>query len=194
MCPVIRHAMAFPENVPADFPRSAAVLARLIPLKRIDRVIACARLLPDVQFNIYGDGPEKALLESMADGLKNVFFRGYTGDIDAVFRDNSILLITSDYEGYNIGGIEACVHGRPIVVLNTYPAAKDLVEDRVSGVVLDDFSPEALANAIKEIFAAPRKYRDGALRHRELYGPETIRTTWRELLESAARGGFRKDS
>ena len=181
-CPVILHAMAFPENLPADFPRSAAVLARLIPLKRIDRVIACARLLPDVQFNIYGDGPEKALLEKMADGLNNVFFRGYTSDIDAVFRENSILLITSDYEGYCISGIEACVRGRPVIVLNTYPAANDLVEDHVSGIVLDDFSPEALASAVGEVLADPRRYRDGALKHRELYRPERAEADWKRLI------------
>jgi len=181
-CPVIRHTMAFPENLPADFPRSAAVLARLIPLKRIDRVIACARLLPDVQFNIYGDGPEKALLEKMADGLNNVFFRGYTSDIDAVFRENSILLITSDYEGYCISGIEACVRGRPVIVLNTYPAANDLVEDHVSGIVLDDFSPEALANAVGEVLADPRRYRDGALKHRELYSQKRAEADWNRLI------------
>ena len=182
LCPVIRHAMRFPESLPGQFPRSAAVLARLVPQKRIDRVIACARLLPDVRFNIYGDGPEEMRLKAMAAPLDNVCFQGQTDDIDAVFRDNTILLITSEYEGYPIAGIEACVHARPVVVLDSFPAAKDLVEDHVSGIVLDDFSPEALANAIKEVLSSPQAYCDAALKHRARYSTEKIRAEWRDLI------------
>lgn len=180
--PVIRHAMRFPAELPEQFPRSAAVLARLIPLKRIDRVIAAAKLLPDVTFNIYGTGPQEQELKKLASGISNVCFKGYTDDIDAVFRDNSILLITSDYEGYNVGGIEACVHGRPVIVLDTYPAAGDLVENGKSGIVLKDFSASALAAAIKKVLADPAHYREGAWKHRDLYDISSARNAWRTLL------------
>ena len=89
---------------------------------------------------------------------------------------------TSDYEGYSISGIEACVYGRPVIVLNTYPAAKDLVEDRVNGRVLDDFSPEALATAILEVMSLPEQYRCGALKHREQYNQAIICDKWRKLI------------
>lgn len=91
-------------------------------------------------------------------------------------------LITSEYKGYPISGIEALVHGRPVIVLNTFPAARDLVKDHVSGLVLNDFSPEALAYAIIEIFATPQDFREGALRHRELFASEKARHDWRKLL------------
>lgn len=182
LCRVIRHSVRFPESLPGCFPQAAAVLARLVPLKRIDRVIDCARLLPEVRFNIYGDGPEERRLKTLAAPLTNVCFHGKTDDIDGVFRDNSMLLVTSEYEGYSFAGIEACAHGRPVVVLNTYPAAKDLVEDHVSGIVLDAFSSEALAGAIKEILASPQSFRDGTLKHRELYSFEKIRMDWRTLI------------
>lgn len=180
--PVIRHAMRFPAELPELFPHSVAVLARLIPLKRIDRVIAAANLLPDITFNIYGTGPQEQELKKLASGMNNVCFKGYTNDIDAVFRDNSILLITSDYEGYPVGGIEACVHGRPVIVLDTFPAAGDLVENGKSGIVLKDFSAPALAAAVKEILNDPGKFRRGALEHRLLYDPDPVREMWRKLL------------
>lgn len=179
---VIRHAMHFPAELSDQFPRSAAVLARLIPPKRVDRVIAVAKLLPDVTFNIYGTGPLEKDLKKLASGVKNICFKGYSDDIDAVFRDNSILLITSDYEGYCISGIEACVRGRPVIVLDTYPAAYDLVENRVSGIVLSDFSASALASAVEEILKNPEKYRKGALKHRAIFDISSIQNEWQKLL------------
>ena len=183
LCQVIRHSRRFPETLPECFPQAAAVLARLVPLKRIDRVIDCARLLPEIRFNIYGDGPEEMCLKTLAASLPNVCFHGKTDDIDGVFRSNSVLLITSDYEGYNISGIEACVHGRPVIVLDTYPAARDLVEDGVNGIVLRDFSAPALASAVEKVLGDPARYREGALKHRSLYEVSSIRDSWRSLIE-----------
>jgi len=181
-CTVIRHAVEFPEKLPDRYPRAAAVLARLVTLKRIDRVIACAKLLPDVRFNIYGTGPEEEHLKAMAETLPNVCFRGYTNDIENVFRENSVLLITSEYEGYPVSGIEACVHGRPVVSLDTFPAVRDLIEDRNSGLIVTEPSPEALADAVRNVLADHEKFRAGALEHRKLYAPETACRAWNELL------------
>lgn len=181
-CPVIRHAMPFPESVPKQSPRSAAVLSRFIPLKRIDRIISAAKLLPDVDFNLYGTGPLEKKLRKMASNLENVHFRGYTNNIDAVFRDNSLLLITSDYEGYSISGIEACVRGRPVIVLDTYSSACDLVENGINGIVLKNFSAQALASAIEKVLENPDHYREGALKHRSLYEVSSIRNSWRSLI------------
>ena len=99
-----------------------------------------------------------------------------------VFETNSLLLITSDYEGYGICGIEACVRGRPVVVLNTYPAANDLVVNGVSGLVVDDLSPTALAQAVNKVFADYESYRTGALSHRVVYDADIARAKWRRLL------------
>lgn len=181
-CHVIRHSVPFPDRIPESEPPATAVLARLVPQKRIDRVIACAELLPEIRFNIYGSGPQEDELKKRAGHLRNIFFCGYTDDIDDVFEKNSILLITSDYEGYNIGGIEAAVRGRAVVVLNTYCAAGDLVCDNVSGKVVKDLSPEALAKAIKDVFAELGRYRAGAMEHRQLYAAETAGEKWISLL------------
>lgn len=181
-CVVIRHACCFPESLSDVFPNAIAVVARIVKLKRIDRVIDVARLLPEIKFNIYGYGPDEDYFKRLAKGIKNIAFHGYTNNIGDVYRENQALLITSDYEGYSISGIEACVYGRPVIVLNTYPAAKDLVEDRVNGRVLDDFSPEALATAILEVMSLPEQYRCGALKHREQYNQAIICDKWRKLI------------
>lgn len=182
LCPVIRHAVPFPAALPEDHPAAVAVLVRLVPQKRVDRVISCARLLPDVRFNIYGTGPEETRLKAAAGNVPNVCFCGYTNDIDKVFRENSLLLITSDYEGYPVSGIEACVHGRPIVSLDTFPAVHDLVADGSSGLIVQDLAPKAIADAVRKVLSEPEKFRAGAIAHRELYAPQAARRAWRQLL------------
>lgn len=181
-CHVIRHALPFPEKLLESFPAAVAVLVRLVPQKRIDRVVECAKLLPEVGFNIYGSGPEEENLKKMADGLHNVHFCGYTNDIDLVFEKNSLLLITSDYEGYPIGGIESCIHGRPIVAVNTFSAARDLVDNGINGILLEEYTPEKMAGAINMILKEPEKYQKGALQHRERYNCEIAANKWRQLL------------
>lgn len=179
---VIRHAVDFPVNLPHNYPAAVAVLARLIRIKRVDRVIACARLLPEVTFNIYGTGPEEDALKNTAVDLENVVFHGYTSDINNVFQNNSILVIASEYEGYPISGIECCVHGRGLIVVNTFSAAVDLVNHNENGILLQEYTPEGMAVAIKTILSSPVKYQQGALRHRELYNCKTAAASWRQLL------------
>ncbi len=181
-CHIIRHSLEYPEFVPDKFPNAVAVLARLIPLKRIDRVIACAAMMPKVKFNIYGTGSEEEELKKSAINFPNVVFHGYTSDIDGVFHENTILAITSDYEGYPIGGIESCIHGRPIVAVNTFSAARDLVDNGINGILLEEYTPEKMAEAINTILKEPEKYQKGAFQHRERYNCEVAANKWRQLL------------
>lgn len=184
---VIRHAVKFPARISTAFPNAVAMLCRLVPLKRVDRLIDCAKLLPNVTFNIYGTGPEEEKLKKAAGQLSNVFFHGYVNDIDRVFMDNSLLAITSEYEGYPISGIEACVRGRPMVVLDTFSAASDLVENDVNGILLEQFSPENFSNAICRILKNPEKFQTGALQHRNLYRCDTAKEKWLNLLQKEKR-------
>lgn len=179
---VIRHAVKFPVSISQTYPNAVAMLCRLVKLKRIDRLIACAKLLPKLNFNIYGTGPEAKKLKESARQMPNVFFHGYTNDIDLVFKNNTLLAITSEYEGYPISGIEACVRGRPLVVLDTFSAASDLVVNDFNGILVEHFSPELFSSAISMIMENPQKFQAGALQHRELYNCNVAKKKWQDLL------------
>lgn len=182
---VIRLTSPLPaeEELAVTRTRSVAVMARLVGIKRIDRVIATAQAASDFHFHIYGDGPERSALEQLAAGMSNITFHGYTADSAAAVASCAILMITSAHEGYCYSGIEALAHGKPLLVCNTYPAAADLVISGENGILLNDFTAQSAAESLRHMYAEYNHYHTGAMRSRIRYSRETGKQAWRTLLE-----------
>lgn len=182
---VIRHQTELPD-VPVtatDRCREVMFLGRLVNKhKRIDRILQIAEAAPEFNFNIYGDGPDRDMLKKMAQHLKNVHFHGFVSDVSAAMQKNGIMIFTSDYEGYPIAGIESVAWGRPLAVLNSFPAAADLVENNLNGILLDEFCPEKFAAALRRIADDYGQYHQAALKIREKYDPEQIGCQWRDFI------------
>jgi glycosyltransferase involved in cell wall biosynthesis len=138
-------------------------VGRLIADKKVDHLLKAVALLvgdrPRLRCTIVGDGPERAALESLADGLGITGNVHFTGPIagDAVS-------LPSVREGFGITIVEAQACGAvPIVARSPLSAAPDLVRDGVDGVVHDP-TPSALAAAIGGLLANPD--RRAAMRER----------------------------
>ncbi len=85
--------------------KQIAFVGRLSHEKGADRFIDIARHIPDIEFSIYGDGPEKPRLIENAPA--NVIFHGHQNDMDAVWCNISALVISSRYEGLPMAALEA---------------------------------------------------------------------------------------
>lgn len=183
---VIRHRTELPEIVKAPPTRTVMFIGRLSKEKRVDRLLEVAKAAPDFEFNIYGDGPDEALLKKAAEGLANVCFHGYLNDISMAMAKNSIAMIVSEAEGYPIAGIECVAHGKPLLVLNSFPAARDLVADGENGILLNEFSASAFAEALRAIYADYGHFRENALAARNKYDSAVFEHEWKSLIESLA--------
>jgi glycosyltransferase involved in cell wall biosynthesis len=158
----------------ASEPRSARPVAvfagRLNPEKRaasIPPAIARAReQVPDLQCEIYGDGPERAsVLQAIAAlGLDSVVTA--PGFVAADVLEQSLssalcLVLPSRREGYGLVVIEAAARGVPVVVVSGPDnAAAELVEEGVNGALAPAVAPDDLAAAIVRVERA-----GPALRH-----------------------------
>jgi len=152
----------------ADEPRRARPVAvfagRLIPEKRaasIPAAIAKAReQVPDIQGEIYGDGPERApVLRAIADaGVDGaVSAPGFvSADVLEEARSTALcLLLPSSREGYGLVVLEAAARGVPTVVAaGPDNAATELVEEGISGWVAPSASADDLAAAIVRVHEA----------------------------------------
>lgn len=127
--------------------RTVAFVGRLVRIKRPDRLIEVARLLPDVHFLIAGDGPLRPWLESQA--TPNVEFLGWVQDVGAVYGRASLVLLCSDNEAMPLTLIEGALCGLPAVTSDVGSAA-EVVEHGVTGHVVSS-SPRALADAVATI-------------------------------------------
>lgn len=148
---VIPPGVAVPAPPPRDEARSAlgvhgqvvAVVGRLTAIKRPDRLVAVARLLPDVTFLVAGEGP---LLETTRlSAPPNVRFLGWRSDVERVYAAADVALLTSDNEGMPVSLVEAALCGTPAVSTDV-GSAREVVVGEVTAA-----EPSALAAALRRV-------------------------------------------
>jgi glycosyltransferase involved in cell wall biosynthesis len=122
-----------------------AVVGRLTTVKRPDRMLEVARLLPDVTVLVAGEGP---LLETTRrNAPPNVRFLGWRNDVDVIYAAADAMLLTSDNEGMPVALIEAAMCGIPAVSTDVGSA-----REVVTGEVVAP-EPQALAVALRRVLA-----------------------------------------
>ncbi len=105
---------------------------RLAAEKNVDRIIEAAADFPNIQFDIGGDGPERAKLEKAAAALQNVHFKGWLTreQLIELIDGASCLLLPSKLETFGSVALEAMARGRPALVsanagIHDWPELKD---------------------------------------------------------------------
>lgn len=124
------------------------MVSALVPYKRIDLAIEASHL-SGVSLRIVGDGPERAkLMKLAADGPAKVEFLGSLTDdeIRRLYRRAAAVLLPGE-EDFGIAPVEAQACGRPVIALGRGGALETVV-DGVTGVLVDESSPNAFAAAI----------------------------------------------
>lgn len=122
--------------------------------KRVYRVIEVWKLLekkyPDWKLIIIGDGEEKSKLEeqSFQLGLKRIVFEGFKNPLE-YYKYASLLILTSEYEGFPLVIPEGMAWGVVPYVYGSYSAVYDIVKDDVNGIIIepqkDEFDAENMA-------------------------------------------------
>ena len=122
------------------------IVARLVPIKAHEVFLdAAARIrtaVPDARFLIVGDGACRPALEARVDALglrEAVRFLGWRADLDRLYADLDVVVLTSRNEGSPVALIEAMAAGVP-VVSTAVGGVPDVVADGTSGLLapMDD--------------------------------------------------------
>ena len=144
----VRLELGVPEGVPL-----VTLIARLVPIKRVDRFLRIAELIasrPDVHFAIVGDGELRETLQALPvspDLRERLVWAGFRRDIPDVCFASDVVVLTSDNEGTPVSLIEAQAAGVPVVSTRVGGAAT-VVRNGVSGsLVMTDDVP-AFAQAV----------------------------------------------
>jgi len=165
---VLRNGVDLQFFRPVDRPELRAALGlhgqtllsvgNLIPLKGHDLAIHALLTLPDVKLLIAGDGPEAANLRALAARIgvaERVRFLGvlpqerlreYYGAADA-------LVLASSREGWANVLLESMACGTPVVATGIC-GTPEVVASAEAGVLMDERTPEALARAVRRLFAS----------------------------------------
>ncbi|MBU1261662.1 GT4 family glycosyltransferase PelF [bacterium] len=137
------------------------IVARLVPIKDHRTFVFAAKLLlekiPEAKFIVVGDGPERANIERFVEELKiqdAVFFPGFREDLDIIYADLSLLVLSSLNEGLPVAIIEAQASGKPVVSTNV-GGVPELIKDGETGYLVPVKNPEMLAEAMEKILKSP---------------------------------------
>lgn len=97
------------------------LVARLVPIKRVDRFLRVANMLiemADAYFLVVGDGELRAALQTCSDAQKlgdRLIWTGFRRDIADVCFASDVVALTSDNEGTPTSLIEALAAGTAVV-------------------------------------------------------------------------------
>jgi glycosyltransferase involved in cell wall biosynthesis len=137
------------------------IVARLVPVKAHEVFLEAAQVVAQAhsaaQFLIVGDGERRAELEQLAAraGLSaRVRFLGWRGDLDRVYADLDVAVLTSKNEGSPVALIEAMAAGRAVVATQV-GGVPDVVTDGVTGRLVPGGDAVAAAHGIIGLLQHP---------------------------------------
>ena len=134
-------------------------IGNLRPAKAYDVLLwAAARVherRPEARFLIAGEGgggPLRALLDLRAAlGLDDVVqLVGFREDVADLFRALDVFVLSSTFEGFSLSTLQAVASGVPAVATRS-GGPQEILEEGVSGVLVDPGSPEALARGLVSV-------------------------------------------
>ena len=158
--------------LPADFPRGRVILSvgRWLATERYKGmdtlILAMPRLLlrwPEVQLVIVGSGDDRAWLENIArdSGVQRHvhFLSGLPYEmISACYQASEIFALPSRGEGFGFVYLEAMAHGKPVIG-GAHGGAPEVIQDGVTGYVVQHGDPVQLATSLDALLANPEHAR-----------------------------------
>jgi glycosyltransferase involved in cell wall biosynthesis len=179
---------------------SVSRLTRFSRRKNIDGVLtAIAQLTGEIEifFTVVGDGDDLPRLKKIAADLDiacRVRFAGRLthDELLACYRKSDLFILASkasakDVEGFGIVYLEAAASGVPVMG-SAEGGATDAIEDGTNGILLEDSSPETIADGIRRFATERHQFQSNCVREwAEAYRwsriAQQLRDVVRERLE-----------
>lgn len=180
--------------------RRVIAVGRLDYQKGFDRLIEAWKIVRQHgeyagwRLDIFGQGEWKDMLQGMIDaaGLQgSVSLNAPTKRIGYEYAASSMLVMSSNYEGFPMVMIEAMACGLPVVAFDFKCGPKDIIVHGRNGLIVKNGDVEALAGAMMRIMddeGVRKDMSNEALRVTDTYSEERVMAMWHRLFcELAAR-------
>jgi glycosyltransferase involved in cell wall biosynthesis len=144
----------------------------MIQQKGIDRLALAIESLnnssksrEEIKFIIFGAGPLSSIAKKLSDKFDNVNFFGYADRTELVstYETSHVFVLPSRFEEFALVCLEAHAAGTPVIA-SDIPGPRDLVEDSVTGFIIDSGKPDEIVQSILHLkhlwYFKPRDYKN----------------------------------
>lgn len=171
-------------------------VGRLDYQKGFDRLIEAWALIQkhkkykNWHLDIFGQGEWHDMLQQMIErhGLQdNTHINRPTHDIGTEYAKSSLLVMSSNYEGFPMVMIEAMACGLPVVSFDFKCGPKDIIKDGINGLLVSNGNIDALAQAMMKIMDNDTYRKELSLNARQVvstYSEDTVMAKWISLFNS----------
>jgi GalNAc-alpha-(1->4)-GalNAc-alpha-(1->3)-diNAcBac-PP-undecaprenol alpha-1,4-N-acetyl-D-galactosaminyltransferase len=142
-----------------DGRRRLVTLSRLSSEKRPEFLVrsfaSIAPEYPEWDLEIYGNGPQRNMLEHLVEKLapNRIRLSGFSDDPYGILATADLFVSASRIEGFGNAIWEALACGVPVVAMDAGPPVRALVRPGVDGVVVGQHTMAALAEALASLMS-----------------------------------------
>ena len=146
--------------------------------------------LKDWRLDIFGQGEWRAMLQSMIDERDmqdRICLNEPTERIFDEYRESSIIVMSSNYEGFGMVLVEAMSCGVPAISFDCVCGPKDIINHGENGLIVKNGDIEGLAEAMKMMMRdddARKRMGENAKNVVDTYSEEVVMKKWINLFNS----------
>jgi len=177
--------------------KKITLIGRLTKLKNFSTIIKVFASLhldfPNWSIEIYGEGPEKASLQTLIDSFsleKKVFLKGFSSNIDKVLQNTMIHISASHKESFGLTMVEAMSHH--VITISTLKTigARYLIENEKTGFLASDNTEKELYTTLHKVMSLIEKkdplietIHNSAYTHSLQFNAKNTATNWDNALK-----------
>ncbi len=197
---VIPNAALFIADDYSDVSQKRVIaVGRLDYQKGFDRLIQAWRLVQqderchDWRLDIFGQGEWRDMLQRMIDdaGLHDsAYLNAPTTSIGKEYADSSILVMSSNYEGFPMVMIESMACGLPVVSFDFQCGPRDIIQHGSNGLLVSNGDIDGLAKALISLMTDGLRLKQMSAQARRvvnIYSEEAVMAQWLTLFSSLKR-------
>jgi glycosyltransferase involved in cell wall biosynthesis len=180
-------------------------LGRLHKIKQFDLMIRAFALLadefPDWDLWIWGEGPERAVLEAQIGQLGmggRIFLPGRTLTPWAELAKAQVFAMSSSHEGLPMALMESMAMGLPVVSFDCPSGPKQLTRNGEDGLLIPPGDANSMAAALRRLISddplRAELGRKAAISVRERYSLKAVLQIWDELFDRVGARAKRLES
>lgn len=179
--------------------KQVVAVGRMDYQKGYDRLIKAWEIVShnpmfdDWNLAIYGQGEWKEMLEEMITERNlnsRISLNPPTNNIGKVYSESSMLVMSSNYEGFPMVMIEAMASGLPVVSFDFKCGPKDIIDNGENGFLVSNGDIDSLAETMMKLMADDelrKEMGEQAKKVVERYSEQKVMDKWVSLFENLVK-------